>query len=157
MRPLVCAFVLLAAGCAPQTESIEAACTELVLDYAYHRDRLDAEQVANLFTDDATMSVLGDVYDGREAIRKRMLDGQSGPVTRHLMSTIRIFPIDDLRATGVSYVTVYLAPRRDSQNPLAVEGFAGIGEYHDEFVLTDSGWKIAQREFRPAFVYEDQP
>lgn len=151
---LVMAITL--AACAPQDKSIEAACTELVLDYAYHRDRLDAEQIGELFTEDATMSLLGDVFDGRTAIMQRTLDGKSGPVTRHLMSTIRIFPESADSATGVSYVTIYLAPRRGSTNPLAVEGFAGIGEYHDEFARTPSGWKIASREFRPTFVYEDQ-
>ena len=29
------------------------ACTDLVLDYAYYRDRPDAQAVANLFADDA--------------------------------------------------------------------------------------------------------
>jgi hypothetical protein len=155
-RLIAVALLVLLAGCAGHDESIEAACTELVLDYAYHRDRLDPDAVAALFSDDATMSVLGDVYNGRAAIKQRMIDGRGGPVTRHLMSTIRIFPIDRDRATGVSYATVYMAPRNDTDNPLTVEGFAGIGEYHDEFVRTAEGWKIKVREFRPVFTYADQ-
>ena len=51
------------------------------------------------------------------------------------MSTIRIFPVDQNTATGVSYVTVYSAPPGVN----VVEGFAAVGEYHDEFVRTDAG------------------
>ena len=154
MRRLM--LVLLLVGCAPVKEDIEAACTDLVRDYAYHRDRLDAAEVANLFTEDAKMSVLGQEFDGRGAIERRMLDGKGGPVTRHLMSTIRIFPESADRATGVSYVTVYISPRRDGDGPLPVEGFGGIGEYHDVFERTSDGWKIAARTFVPVFAYEDQ-
>ena len=156
-RLAILAILISLVGCAPaQDESIVGACTDLVLDYAYHRDRLAPDDVANLFTEDALMEVLGEVFEGRAAIRQRMIDSKGGPVSRHLMSTIRIFPEGPDSATGVSYATVYLAAPTDVEGPLAVEGFAGIGEYHDTFIRTAQGWKIAAREFRPVFVYADQ-
>lgn len=127
------------------------ACTDLVLDYAYYRDRPDPTGFANVFAENATLTVLGDTFKGREAIGKRLQGAVRGPQFRHLMSTIRIFPQDQLHATGVSYVTVYTAPHGATE----VEGFAGIGEYHDEFVLTPVGWKIASRVFKPVFTYKD--
>jgi ketosteroid isomerase-like protein len=156
MRKLGAILTIALCACAPQ-ESIESACESLVLDYAYYRDLLDAERIAELFADDATMSIRGEVFSGRAAIKKRIQDTSDDPATRHLMSTIRIFPVDSDRATGVSYVTVYLGPRGKEMGPSPVEGFAAIGEYHDSFVRTADGWKIASREFRPAFVYEDGP
>jgi hypothetical protein len=127
------------------------ACTDLVLDYAYYRDRPDPVGFASVFAENATLTVMGETYKGRQAIGERLQGAGRGPSFRHLMSTIRIFPIDELHATGVSYVTVYTAPHGATE----VEGFAGIGEYHDEFVLTPAGWKIASREFKPVYTYRD--
>ena len=129
---------------------VRQACTDLVLDYAYYRDRPDAAGVANVFTEDARLSVLGQTYTGRKAIHDRIVAGADGPIFRHMMSTIRIFPQDAKNATGVSYVTVYSAPRGEGPQP--VERFAGVGEYHDKFVRTDEGWRIAEREFVLVFT-----
>ena len=65
------------------------------------------------------------------------------------MSTMRIVPDGEDRATGVSYVTIYNAPPGVTE----VEGFLLIGEYHDEFVRTEEGWKIQTRELRPVYRY----
>jgi hypothetical protein len=126
------------------------ACEATVLDYAYYRDRPDAQAVANLFTEDAVLQVLGREYAGREAIHERIVAGTGGPVFRHMMSTIRIFPIDADLATGVSYVTVYSAPRGDG--PVPVDSFAAVGEYHDEFVRAGADCKIKRRVFVPVFL-----
>ncbi|MEM7097374.1 MAG: nuclear transport factor 2 family protein [Pseudomonadota bacterium] len=146
---LACLSVVSAHTFADETQ-IKQACTDLVLDYAFYRDRLDAEPYAQLFAEDAVLTVLGQVFQGRVAIKKRMLESKDGPVTRHMMSTIRIFPIDSHSASGVSYVTVYSAPA--GELPLKVEQFLGLGEYHDKFVLTEQGWKISRRTFVPVFM-----
>ena len=132
------------------TASIKQACRDLVLDYAFYRDRPDATGVANLFTEDGVIELLGDRFVGKETIRARIQAGTGGPVFRHLMSTIRIFPQDANHAQGVSYVTVYVAP--PGEGPRPVESFAGIGEYHDDFVRTAAGWKIQNRKYVPVFV-----
>ncbi len=139
------AAVLLLHAPVSLADPVSEACRALVLDYAYYRDRPDADAVAELFTEDATLSVLGQQYVGREAIRARIRAGEDGPLFRHLMSTIRIFPGDDDHATGVSYVTVYSAPAGALPRP--VTAFAGVGEYHDKFVRTAAGWRIQQRDF----------
>ena len=41
--------------------------------------------------------------------------------------------------------------------PEPVEGFAIIGAYEDHFVRTPAGWRIAERELRGVFRYEDAP
>lgn len=132
--------------------SIEQECTNLVLDYAYYRDRPEPEAFANVFAEDAVLTVGADSWTGRAAIRERLNGAENGPKYRHLMSTIRIFPVDENHATGVSYVTVYNAPK----GATTVEGFAAIGEYHDEFVRTDEGWKIQSRRFVAEFRYADE-
>lgn len=133
--------------------AIKAACTDLVLDYAYYRDRSDALGFANVFAPDGELRVMGQVFIGRKALHDRLANGGDGPVYRHMMSTIRIFPKSPREATGVSYVTVYSAPA--GTGPAQISNFAAVGEYHDEFVLTDTGWKIARREFVPVFLPPD--
>ena len=148
-------FALLLAGSAAHADghrAIQQACTDLVLDYAYYRDRMDADPFAELFTEDAQLSVLGRDFVGREAIRERLVEGRGGPLFRHMMSTIRIFVESEARATGVSYITVYSSPPGDLPRPLGPP--LGVGEYHDEFVRTASGWKIKRREFVPVFMPE---
>lgn len=148
-------------GCAATIElgetkrSVAEACEALVLDYAYHRDRLDAQAVAQLFTPGAVMIVQGQTFVGREAIFDR-LAAPNQPVTQHLMSTIRIFPggPDEKTATGVSYASIYLAPANPDGGPASVRNITAVGEYRDEFRLTDEGWKIARREFVVNFVPE---
>ena len=127
-------------------------CINLVTDYAYYRDRFDAPEFSKLFTEDASLSVGGQTWEGRNNIRARIegLD-RSGSI-RHLMSTIRIEPIDELHASGVSYATIYTSAAGSN----STEGFAIIGEYHDNFVLTDDGWKISNRELKSVFSYEDE-
>ena len=139
-----------AQGPAPDFGTITTACRDLVLDYAFYRDRPDADAVADLFTHDAEFVIQGQTFRGREEIRTRIVRGQGGPVFRHLMSTIRIFPENAQHARGVSYATVYSAP--PGTQPLSLQSPAAVGEYHDEFELTQDGWKIRRREFFAVFV-----
>lgn len=143
-------FVNSSAHANDDAASIRQDCIDLVLDYAFYRDRPDAAGVANLFTEDGVIELLGDRFVGKEAIHARIEAGVGGPVFRHLMSTIRIFPQDLDHAQGISYVTVYVAA--PGEGPRPVESFAGIGEYHDDFVRTAAGWKIQNRKYVPVFV-----
>lgn len=156
---LFLALSLVLSGCTTNTtnQSLEAACEALVLDYAYYRDREDvqlaAQGVATVFTEDATLTVSGQSFTGRQAIFDRIADQTNPPLFAHLMSTIRIFPESATKATGVSYATVYVAPRPKDGSALA-EGFAAVGEYHDEFRLTNQGWRIAKRTFIARIRYQ---
>ena len=150
------------AQAADPEDEIRTACTDLVLDYAYYRDRYDADAVADLFTQDAVLEVFADTFVGRAAIHERLAAVKNPPTIRHLMSTIRIFLLTPQnpselveRARGVSYVTVYSAPPGDL--PANTAQFLGMGEYHDEFVRTKAGWKIARRTFVPVFSPQDGP
>jgi uncharacterized protein (TIGR02246 family) len=117
------------------------ACRQLVMDYAWYRDHPDTDAYAALFTDDAELSILGETFKGREAIAQRLT--ASAGSTVHLMSTIRVTKVDEDTATGVSYVTVYTAP--PGIGPHTVSGYAAIGEYHDDFRKTETGWQIKKR------------
>lgn len=154
------------AGCASDprllattNQTIEDACEALVLDYAYFRDRDDlqvaAQGVAAVFTEDATLTVNGQSFSGRQAIFDRIVQQTNAPLTAHMMSTIRITPQSSDRATGVSYATVYVAPKpAPGQESALAEGFTAVGEYHDEFRLTTQGWRIAKRTYIARIRYQ---
>lgn len=133
-------------------EDVYRDCINLVTDYAYYRDQYDAASFSSLFTEDASLTVGNQTWHGRDNIRQRIEGLDSSTTIRHLMSTIRIEPVDELHATGVSYATIYTA----ADGSGTTEGFAIMGEYHDEFVLTEAGWKIQTRVLHPVFSYEDQ-
>ena len=122
-------------------EDVYRACSNLVTDYAYHRDQFNATEFANLFTEDASLTVVNQTWVGRTDIRQRIEELKTGSTIRHEMSTIRIVPVDDYHATGVSYATIYAAAAGETW----VSGFVLMGEYHDEFVRTAEGWKISNR------------
>lgn len=146
--------IALGAGLVPASYAADVYrdCINLVTDYAYHRDRYDAVAFSNLFTEDATLKVGNGSWEGRSNIRARIEGLDSSGSIRHLMSTIRIEPIDELHATGVSYATIYTSTAGSN----STEGFAIIGEYHDNFVLTADGWRISKRELKPVFSYDDK-
>ncbi|NWG45981.1 MAG: nuclear transport factor 2 family protein [Alphaproteobacteria bacterium] len=160
-RPLLLALALLGgtlaapAEAAPPPEGVEAllakeACETLVLTYASAWDHGDADAFANLFAPDGTLTFARPI-EGREAIRKTMEAGSARSTFRHVMSNIQITLEDADTARGVSYAIVLTGPRPEGEatGPVALEGLGTVGEYHDVFVRTDEGWKIAARRFVP--------
>lgn len=131
-------------------EDVYRACTNLVYGYAYHRDQFNADEFANLFAEDASLTVLGQTWVGYTDIRQRIEELKTGSTIRHEMSTIRIVPIDEDHATGVSYATIYSAPAGQT----SVSNFALKGEYHDEFVRTSEGWRISKRTLVQKYTYQ---
>lgn len=104
------------------SDDVYWACSNLVTDYAIHRDQFNAKEFANLFTEDASLTVVSQTWVGRAEIEQRIEGLKTGSTIRHEMSTIRIVPIDADHATGVSYATIYSAPGRDVGARLCPDG-----------------------------------
>ncbi len=149
MRTLPCLLFVLLSGFASADNDIERECTRLIMDYAVYRDAGDAEAYANLFTENGSLSLLGQTFSSRAAILERM---RTAPpqTSMHLMSTVRIFPESATRARGVSYAEVYVEGAGEA--PAKTGGFLAIGRYHDRFEKTEAGWKIAERRFERVLV-----
>jgi hypothetical protein len=131
---------------------IERACERLVLDFAYFSDRQDYESLVALFAPDGVMArPSGDPLAGRAAILKSYLSRPAGRITRHICSNIRITVESQNRARGLTYAVVYSA--NAATPPEAHFGIKAdarhlIGEFEDDFVRTDEGWRIASRRAR---------
>ncbi|MCH2353979.1 MAG: nuclear transport factor 2 family protein, partial [Pseudomonadales bacterium] len=90
MRSLLIIFVLFfQTTCLAHASAIVEACTNLVHDYAYSRDHDDPDGYANVFAKNGIFLFRGQRFEGRAAIRKRMLDS-SGQTTRHVMSNVQV-------------------------------------------------------------------
>ena len=98
------------------------------------------------------MLARGHWIEGRQGLRDHVNSDDMDTESLHLMTTIKIIPQDESSAMGISYVAVARGARaEDGSTAGPLEHFVVIGKYHDTFVLTDDGWKIAERSFRPTF------
>ena len=137
---------------AAQKREIIFECQQLVTDYAYYRDLRDADKFAELFTENARLLARGEWKQGRQALRDHVNGDDMDTVSMHLMTTIKIIPQDENSAIGISYVAVAHKPKAEDESAaVPLDNFVVVGKYHDTFVLTDDGWKISERSFRPTF------
>jgi hypothetical protein len=132
--------------------SIERACERLVLDFAYFSDRGEYDALARLFTPFGTIiRPAGDALTGRDTIRDAYKSRPAGRITRHVCANIRITVESAERAHGVTYAVVYSA--NAMRPPEAHFGIKAdprqlIGEFEDDFVKTEEGWRFALRQAR---------
>ncbi len=133
--------------------AIVEACRSLVTEYAIARDRPNPDAYANTFARDGTLELPDQIFEGRNQIRDRLLASAQTSRSRHFMSTTQINVLSNRRATGIAYAVIYVEPlsATDDAASLPTSGPRAIGEYHDEFELTDEGWKFRSRKFVPIF------
>ena len=114
----------------------ERAIERLIIDYAARNDAGDWDALAALYLPDGRMSrpTAPDVFiAGREAILAAF---RSRPprVARHIIANIRVTVTGDT-ATATSQILLFNAP---AAPPL-------VGSYHDRLLLTEGGWRFAER------------
>lgn len=117
---------------------------ELLRRYATAIDSKDWELLRACFADDAKTDY-GDVgqWSDADAITEFMADVHAGMRdTKHMLHNIAITVGEPDRATAVSYVHAVLVPGQDPD-----EWIDAVGQYDDEIVLTEDGWRIASRVF----------
>jgi hypothetical protein len=103
-------------------------------------DDRDWDGLSQIFLEDATFEVLGDVLEGLDGIRDFMR-GANHPRT-HLMTNVYA----DETSEGVILRFRIIAMRRD--------GRIVLGRYRDVVVKTDDGWRVASRVYTTT-PYED--
>lgn len=135
-------------------DAIIIACERLMADYAVYRDHLDIDGWARTFTEDGVLVLGSGTHDGRDAILAN-LASRPVPAVAHLimLTSVKITPIDETSATGVSYAIILNGDRPvgPGDPPIQMKGITSVNEYHTEFILTDDGWKISRLELIPVF------
>lgn len=116
--------------------AIEWDCSRLIALYANLNDEARWADVAALYTEDGAMSrpTAPDVFiTGREAILAAFL-ARPPRKTRHVCSNVVIEVESPTTARGTSAMVLFT----EGNPPLA-------GSFHDRFVLTQAGWRFAER------------
>lgn len=135
---------------------IEHACGRLSLEFARLNDSRQYELLAQLFTADAVLQrplAPQAPLRGREAILRAMQLKPATEVAHHVCTNILVDVVAPDRATGLTYFTVYVhAAGRGTDGVQRFDGSVYIGAYHDEFVLTEEGWRILERIGSVKFV-----
>lgn len=123
------------------------ACEQLINDFAWHVDHGDYAAVLNLFIDEEPCFERPDrEVRGRDAIRA-MLDARpTDRVTRHVCTNIVLFAEAEKIIRGRCYVTLYSVEIGPFDSAGGEPSVGLLGEYHDRFLLTPSGWRIDHRK-----------
>lgn len=129
----------------------EAACRRLVVAFAHHIDHREFDRVAALFTEDGVWDRHGERLEGPDRILALLERRPPTQIERHVMTNIHVSQESPDECAGTSYVTIFRAESEPGR-PAAVEGPVGVGEFHDRFRLTDTGWKISFRTVERVFV-----
>jgi len=140
-----------------EVQSAELACSKLCNQFAVFNDGGRHDDLAALFTEDGRYARPTDpdnFVSGKTAILAAFKSRPQDKITRHLITNIIVDVTGANTARGICYVTLF---NGSTNNPAEKFGFKAnpailIGEYHDEFVLTESGWRFSQRGGRLIFT-----
>ncbi|QZH75796.1 MAG: nuclear transport factor 2 family protein [Erythrobacter sp.] len=137
-----------------QRRAIEAAVTRLIHAYAWANDAQDWDACAALYTEDAMFRRPsgGEPIVGRAAILASFT-ARAARAQRHVMANVLVDVASEREARARSVVVLYMGdavaaglPVQDPKSPL-------VGTFVDRCVLTDEGWRFAERtgalDFRP--------
>ena len=118
---------------------IKDACESLSLQFGRLQDERRHDALADLMTVDATYVRLGEELKVDEFIA--WVKATPPNKTRHFVTSTVFSVIEETLAKGITYYTLYLYGG-DEDTPYPLEGPFVVGEYHEEFALTENGWRI---------------
>jgi ketosteroid isomerase-like protein len=133
-----------------ERRNIENACGALSVDYCEIVDAKDYQRLREVFAEDASFvspAAPDKVIDGADAIIAHLEAIPRTLATQHFALNIRVRAESADAASGSCRILLYTA---DGNAPEAPEGRKAaekqrIGVYHDRYVRTAAGWRIAER------------
>lgn len=135
---------------------IEAECIRLTTAFAVHLDNRRYEEVADLFKSDALYNPRGRPYRGRQQILEYLHSRPASRRSRHVIANQFVQVVDPRTATGECTLLYFVHEGSLTETtPAPLAGIELVGDYLDRFVLTDSGWRIAERIGRVVFQRRD--
>ncbi|GAB7069412.1 nuclear transport factor 2 family protein [Mycobacterium hodleri] len=141
----------------PQLDSVDSArvaLRALVDEYALASDTADLERFGSLFTLDAefVLSTPGTAETvtlrGRDQVKYGPSGNQMFERTFHAVHN-HVIAVDGDHATGLTYCTArHLLRKADD----SLEVILAPIQYHDDYRLTDEGWKFSRRELEWTWI-----
>jgi SnoaL-like domain len=126
----------------------------LVDEYAWRTDHYDYEGYADLFTPDGAVSAVNPgasepffSVSGREELVGVVHGNDQFVRTFHAVENHRC-SVDGRQASGVTYCTAHHL-LSEGENP---QTLVMLIRYHDEYAVTDAGWRFRSRRLEFAWV-----
>lgn len=128
---------------------VERACERVVIESAVANDERRWADLAALYTvDGVVVRPNGQRLEGRDAIESAYASGSPDRVTRHLCSNVRV-DVVGLDSAQVTTTVLIVAGVRSEDGDVTFgvvpNEHHAVGEFADRLVLTDEGWRIAER------------
>jgi hypothetical protein len=138
---------------------IESECRQLALCFMALNDQKKWHDMCALLTDDASFARPTDPdnpISGRAEIQAAFEARPAGRITRHICTNMIVTVESAEKATGTMYALLYTGAA-DNQGDLGViaDERQLLGEFYDDYVRTEDGWRIAKRSGRIIFSTED--
>ena len=118
----------------------ESAIRHLLAEYCHHYDDARPGAFAELFTEDARFTVLGNTREGRQEILDHIGTQPPGiPPGQHVTYNIVIDIADDGETARAWTDFMYMAKTDDGYS------VSNAGRYHDRLVREPDGWRFTTR------------
>lgn len=135
-----------------EAHAIRNECIALSNAFAYHLDRREYEELADLFVPLGVWRRHGIDLRGRDAIVFALGERPSNQFTRHLTVGHHFTEISGERAASTAYNVSYFAFEESGPPFRSKPGDTLVFDFVDEFVNTENGWRFSSRASRPLFV-----
>jgi hypothetical protein len=129
---------------------IVSACRDLAMLSFVLIDTKEYESLAGLYTKDAVFvrpTAPDQPIHGRDAILAQYEARPRFKVTRHLVTNVLIDVLGGDKAKGLLYVLLVTGTveTETPSFPIAADSVQLVGEFRDDYVRTEAGWRIAKR------------
>lgn len=133
-----------------EIRNAQQACEALAIEYAEIVDAQDYERLREILAEDASFgrsATPDETLYGVENIVASFTSRPRNRLTHHVMSNIRVRVETPGTASGTCRVLLFTS---DTSEPQTTEGRKVapkqlMGTYHDRYVRTNDGWRIAER------------
>jgi ketosteroid isomerase-like protein len=114
----------------------------LVTEYAWLLDHQRWQDVADLCTDDAVLFIRGREISGRKGLAEwaERRAERANRHTQHQMTLLRLYPAAPGEVHGTAALVLHVAKTGGGGTYVDL-----VGEYEDEYVRTDDGWRFKSR------------
>jgi ketosteroid isomerase-like protein len=139
-----------------ERRAIEADCRDTAIRSFTLIDAQDWEMLAMLYVEDAVFArptAPDQPIRGRDAILAQYQARPKTKVTRHMVSNVVIDVRGGDKAKGLLYVLLYTGTTGSEAPafPIAADPVQLVGEFCDDYIRTEAGWRIAKRIGRMIF------
>ena len=133
-----------------EMRNVESACYALAIEYAEIIYSQDYARLTEVFAEDATFLLPRapkEPIHGADKIVAMFQSRPRGRLTQHLITNVRVHMETMDSAVGTCRVLFFSSDESEPETPEGrkAAGKQSIGVYHDRYVRTKNGWRIAER------------